>query len=164
MTSRDLSKGDNEVCALCQQPIEPRKDFIFRVDGLLQHTKCPVQTRKPGARVPREPAPDPICPECSEPIRAVDSVAKDGNAVVHIRCLDRRPIAGGNALPAWALIGDEHIGRRLGLTKVGHQEFMAACAEAATTARHTATRARRVRDAGVRRAALAGDIGGQRSG
>jgi hypothetical protein len=52
-------------------------------------------------------------------VQAVDGVAKDGDQVVHIRCLVRRPIAGSSALPGGTLIGDEHIGRRLGRTRTG---------------------------------------------
>jgi hypothetical protein len=93
---------DEVNCARCGLRVAPRKDFVFRVDGRIEHVKCPVPAQKP-------PAIDPICPACSTPIRPTDCVAKDGEKVVHVRCLTPRPIAGGAAAPAWGLIGDERI-------------------------------------------------------
>jgi hypothetical protein len=92
--------------------------------------------------VPAPPDLDPICPGCSKPIRPIDSVAKNEEQIVHIRCL--RPIAGGVPLPAWALIGDEHIGRLRGRTRAGHQEFITVCAEPRLISRQIVARARRV--------------------
>jgi hypothetical protein len=74
---------DEVSCVRCGLRIAPRKDFVFRIDGRIEHVKCPVPA----------PAPDPICPACSKPIRPVDSVAKNGEQIVHIRCLTPRPIA-----------------------------------------------------------------------
>jgi|RhiMetdeSRZDD1v2_1073273.scaffolds.fasta_scaffold4648039_1 hypothetical protein len=84
---------DEVSCALCGLRIAPRKDFVFRVDGRIEHVKCPVPAPKPPNR-------DAICPACSMPIRPTDSVAKEGGEVVHVRCLTPRPIAGGAGLPA----------------------------------------------------------------
>ena len=56
----------------------------------------------------------------------------------------RRPIRGGAPLPAWTLIGDEHIGRRRGRTVAGHCEFMAVCEESVSHAAAAAANARRV--------------------
>jgi hypothetical protein len=115
---------------------------VFRRDGRVEHG--PEPSRKPLARIVPEEAADPICPGCSGPIRPADSVAKNGDHILHIRCLVRRPIAGGAPLPVWNLIGDEHIGRRLGRTRDGHRDFMAACAETLVRSRQIVARARRV--------------------
>jgi hypothetical protein len=135
--------ADEVRCPVCQQPIHARQSVVFRRDGHVEHVACTEATRKPLARLVSETAADPICPGCSEPIRATDSVAKDGGRIVHMQCLIRRPIAGGQALPAWTLIGDEHIGRRLGTTPAGHREFMAACAEVSRASASIVARARR---------------------
>jgi hypothetical protein len=81
---------ENEIvnCARCGLRIAPKKDFVFRVDGSIEHVKCPVPAQKPLA-------PDPICPACSRLIRPIDSVAKEGEKMVHVRCLTARPVAGG---------------------------------------------------------------------
>lgn len=87
---------------------------VFRRDGRVEHGTCPEPSRKPLARIVPEAAADPVCPGCSEPIRPADSVAKNGDHIVHIRCLVRRPIAGGLSVvpsPTWPLPIGERVGR-----------------------------------------------------
>lgn len=143
-SSEPRMPGEMVGCALCQKPIEARQNVVFRRDGRAEHVTCLEPSRKPLARLVPEAAADPICAGCSEPIGAADSVAKDGEHIVHIRCLVRRPIAGAAALSAWTLIGDEHIGRRLGRTRAGHRDFMEACAETRLTSHQTLAWARGV--------------------
>ena len=53
MTSRRRSMADLDdglSCALCQRPIEKRQDYMFRVDGRLEHMKCSAWAREPTAR------------------------------------------------------------------------------------------------------------------
>ena len=132
-------------CALCDQPIETWENVVFRADDLVAHVGC-EQTRKPLARVVPNMTPDPICPACTEPIRPADSIAKDGGDIVHIRCFGvrRHQIAGGCSPDAWTLIGDWHFGRHLGTTRLGHTEFLTACAETRSAAATIVRRARRV--------------------
>ncbi len=58
MASPDPFMDDEYSCALCQRPIVSRQEFVFRVDGRVEHFKCPMTARRPGARVvPEPPAP-----------------------------------------------------------------------------------------------------------
>lgn len=102
--------------------------------------------RKPLARLVPEPAAELICLACARPIEPAQSLVKDGANLLHAGCfVDRpHPIAGGGPLAAWPLIGDQHIGRRLGTTRDGHQEFLAACADVRWASAATVIRARRV--------------------
>jgi len=75
---------DEVSCALCGLRIAPRKDFVFRVDGRIEHVKCPVPAPKPPNR-------DAICPACSMPIRPTDSVAKEGGRGGSCQMLDSAP-------------------------------------------------------------------------
>jgi hypothetical protein len=138
-------RDDVARCALCQQSIAARQNLLFRVDGQVEHVRCPMPGRKPLARRAPRPAAELICLACGEPIEPPQSIVREGGALLHAGCfVDRpRPIAGGGMLPAWRLIGDEHIGRLLGTTRAGHQEFMAACAEVRGITAALVVRARR---------------------
>jgi hypothetical protein len=133
-------------CALCQEPILARQNVAFRVDGGVQHASCPAPVRKPLDRVGSASATEPICWACARPIEPADAIVKDGATLLHSDCFvsPPRPIAGGGALSAWTLLGDEHIGRRLGTTVAGHRDFMAACADVRWASAAAIARARRV--------------------
>jgi hypothetical protein len=123
--------GDVATCARCRQPIAARQNLSFRVDGQMEHARCPMPARKPLARRGPMQAAELICLACGKPIEAPQSIVREGGALLHAGCFVNRPrpISGGGSLPAWTLIGDEHIGRLLGTTRAGHQDFMMACAE-----------------------------------
>ena len=82
------------ICVLCRRPIEPPRDYVFRVDGQLEHMECPAPARKPATKVRFEPASDPLCWVCLTVIRPYDRVGKSGDDVVHLDCVIRGPIAG----------------------------------------------------------------------
>jgi hypothetical protein len=132
-------------CALCRQPIAARQNLLFRADGQVEHVRCPVTARKPLARRAPTAVAELICLACGKPIEPPQSLVREGDTLLHASCfVDRaRPIAGGGTLPAWTLIGDEHIGRLLGTTRTGHQDFMAACAEVRRATATLVIRARR---------------------
>jgi hypothetical protein len=142
---RGAGPGTVARCALCQQPIAARQNLLFRVDGQVEHVRCPMPARKPLARRAPTPAADLICLACGQPIEPPQSIVREGGALLHAGCFVNRPrpIAGGGTLPAWRLIGDEHIGRLLGTTRAGHQDFMAACAEVRGATAALVARARR---------------------
>jgi hypothetical protein len=144
-TGRPGLQGDVGRCALCQQPIAARQNLLFRVDGQVEHVRCPMPARKPLARRAPAPGAELICLACGKPIEPPQSIVREGGALLHAGCfVDRpRPITGGGMLPAWRLIGDEHIGRLLGTTRAGHQDFMAACAEVRGATAALVARARR---------------------
>jgi hypothetical protein len=106
------------TCPRCDEPIDGVQNVLFRTDGRVEHVAC--------ASVPLRPAP-----------RAASSPPKDPVG-------RRRPIEGGAPLPAWALIGDQHIGRDRGTTMTGHQQFMAVCREVRRHAAAIVDKARRV--------------------
>jgi hypothetical protein len=54
-TTAQPMDDEKTTCAVCEQPIVPTRDCIFRVDGRLEHLRCPAAARKPGARVTTEP-------------------------------------------------------------------------------------------------------------
>jgi hypothetical protein len=139
-------KSDAMTCAVCRQPIAARQNLLFRTDGRVEHVSCSMMVRKPLARRAPEPAGALICLACGKPIEPAQSIVKDEADLLHARCfVDRpHPISGGGALSAWTLVGDEHIGRHLGTTRAGHQDFMVACADVRRAAAAVAARARRV--------------------
>jgi hypothetical protein len=154
---RRLCAMSEPTCALCDQPIQGWENVVFRADDLVAHVGC-ERSRKPLARLVPPRTPDLVCPACLQPIRPAESVAKEGADVVHIRCLGARPrqIAGGCAPDPWTLIGEWHVGRHLGLTRIGHAEFMIACAEVRSASTATAASARRaVAEARARRGTAA---------
>lgn len=147
------SMGDDGItCVLCRQPVEARQTVMFRRDGQVEHVKCPPLARGPHAPLVPEPMPDPICRWCAEPIRPADSVAKDGTDMVHIRCLSRRPLAGGLPLAPWREwplpVGD-HVGQHWASTPARHRQLMIACIETRLKSRQVVVRAREVRAAHV---------------
>jgi hypothetical protein len=91
--------SDDVRCALCHHPIEAQQTVVFQVDGQVAHVTCLAADPKPLARLVPEPAPDPICPACSKPIRPVQSLVKSGTDRLHVDCFleQRRQIGGGAA-------------------------------------------------------------------
>ena len=137
--------ADTMYCSLCRRSIQARESVIFQTDGRVVHTACLSASRERLEHPVPEPWPDPICGACTGPIRPTESIVKDGTELVHVGCFRRRrQIAGGLGLSAWALIGDEHIGSRLGRTRAGHRQFMEVCAEVCSLSAAVAARARRV--------------------
>jgi hypothetical protein len=138
-------EGDVATCARCRQSIAARQNLLFRADGQVQHVRCPTPARKPLARRSSIRAAELICLACGRPIEPAQSMVKEGGTPLHAGCFVERPrpIAGGGMLPAWTLIGDEHVGRLLGTTRAGHLDFMAACAEVRWATGALLVRARR---------------------
>jgi hypothetical protein len=145
-SAEETAMADTISCSLCRRSIQARESVIFQTDGRVAHTACLSSSREPLAdRVLEPPPPDPICGACTKPIRPAESIVKDGAELVHVGCfLQRRQIAGGLGLSAWALIGDDRLGSRLGNTRAGHREFMEVCAEVCSMSAAVIARARRV--------------------
>jgi hypothetical protein len=61
--ARTAKPVDDEemTCAVCQRPIVPTRDFVFRVDGRLEHLECPAAAW-PAARLAPEPPTTPQDP------------------------------------------------------------------------------------------------------
>jgi hypothetical protein len=125
------ARGDQVRCAICQRPIEARQNVRFRIDDHVEHVSCPTSQRKPLARMPAEQSAELVCSACGKTIEPAQRIVTYGATLLHGDCFveGRRPIAGGQALPTGALVADEHTGQRLGLTRVGHRDFLAVCAE-----------------------------------
>jgi hypothetical protein len=128
-------------CAVCGQVVVARQNVLFEANDRVVHVRCFLAA----SRAVTRRTPDRICPACTKPISPAESVIRRGADVLHTQCAvePQRPIAGGAVLPAWPLIGDDHIGRRFGTSQAGHCEFMAACAETLLVSRRAVTHARR---------------------
>jgi hypothetical protein len=87
------TKGIEVSCALCQKPIAARRDFVFRVDGRVEHVTCPEPARGPLAA---EPVPAIICSACTKPIGPAQNVVKESDNLLHVDCFleQRRQVAG----------------------------------------------------------------------
>jgi hypothetical protein len=89
--------GDDELsCTICQRLIEPGQGFVSRVDGRLEHARCPEAARKFVAGAALRPTPKPFCSICAKPIRCAQRIRIDG-ANLHVQCFveRRRSMAGG---------------------------------------------------------------------
>jgi len=139
---------NDPVCALCLRPVRVWRDIVFRRDGGIEHVKCPKPLHK-RLHLVRDPVePHFTCPQCSQQIIRGESVEMDGDELFHLLCWQqrKRPLSGGRADLPWALVFDEHVGRRRGLTPDGHAALLSACADTCTIAVDLRVRARRAID------------------
>ena len=139
---------NDPVCALCLRPVRVWRDIVFRRDGGIEHIKCPKPLHK-RLHLVKDPAePEFVCAACTQKIARGESVEMENDELFHLRCWQqwRRPMSGGRADLPCALVFDEHVGRRRGLSAEGHAAFLAACADTCTVAADLRQQARRAID------------------